>query len=83
MIYNTLVFSDALADVQRILDIEDIDEVCDHFEKISTNPDMCLATFMLLYMKIKNVDISDLTGAELANSQPSIQNLILPPGIRL
>lgn len=83
MIYNTIIFSEALEQVEKILETPDIEEACDRIEKISATPDLAMACFMLFYMKAKNVDTSHLTGAELANTQPSIANLILPPGVKL
>lgn len=83
MIYNTLIFSEALEHVEKILETPDVDEACDRIEKISVSPDLAMACFMLFYMKAKGVDTSQLTGAELANSQPSIANLILPSGVKL
>jgi hypothetical protein len=83
MIYNTLVFTDAIEHVEKILETPDIDEACDRIERISQTPDLAMACFMLFYMKSKGIDTSHLTGAELANTQPSIANLILPPGVKL
>lgn len=82
MIYNALIFSEALDLVEKIVSSHDVDEVCDRFEKIVGNQDLSLACFMLLYMKLKNVDTSQFTGVELANTPPSIRDLILPPGVK-
>lgn len=83
MFYNTLIFSEAIEQVEKMVASSDVEEVCDRLEEISKNRDLALATLMLLYMKLKNVDTTQFTGAELANSQPSFQDLILPPGVKM
>lgn len=80
-IYNSLIFTEALEQVELILLTENTDEIADRLEKIAPNPDLAMSCLMLLVIKAKGGDISGMTGVEIANLQPTVKDLILPPGV--
>lgn len=82
-IYNDLVFTEALEQVELILLTESTDEIADRLEYIAPRSDLAMACMMLLVIKAKGGDISGMNGVEIANLQPTIQDLILPPGVVL
>lgn len=79
--YNELVFTEAVEQVERILETQSSDEIADRIERICPHPDLSMAVIMLLVFKAKGVAV-DATGIELANSRPTFADLILPPGVR-
>lgn len=81
-IYNDLIFTEALAQVDAILSTQSADEMSDRLEKIAPNQDLALAVMSLFIMKIKGADLSQMSGVELANSHPTFGDLILPPGVK-
>lgn len=82
-IYNDLIFTEALEQVELILLSENTDEISDRLEKIAPHKDLAMACLMLLVIKAKGGDISGMNGVEIANLQPTIKDLILPPGVYL
>lgn len=81
MVYNALMFTEAIEQLNKILEITDSDEVCDRIERLAQHPDLAMPSMMLLYFKVKGIDISTMNGVELANTRPTIADLILPPGV--
>lgn len=81
-IYNGLIFTEAVEQVNALLTTEDTDEISDRIEEISKNRDLSIASMMLLVLKARGVDIERLNGIELANTKPTAADLILPPGTR-
>lgn len=83
MLRNALIFQEALDQFGAITTSDNMDEICDRLEQICAHEELALAVMMLFVMKIKNVNTDDLTGVELANTQPTLRDLILPPGVTL
>lgn len=82
-VYNDVVFTEAVEQVGALIDSDNSDEIATRIEEISKQKDLALVCLMPLVMKAKGIDIGDTTGVEMANTQPSIMDLILPPGVRL
>lgn len=79
-IYNDLIFTEALEQVELILLTDNTEEIATRLETIAPHEDLAMACLMLLVIKAKGGDISNMTGVEIANLQPTIKDLILPPG---
>lgn len=82
-IYNSLVFSEAIDQVEAILKSQDSDDVANRLEHIANNEDLAISCLFLLVVKLKGGDISGMTGVEMANVKPTIADLILPPGVKI
>lgn len=81
--YNELVFTEALEQVEAIMATHNADEIGDRIERLAQYPDLAMSAMMILVFKAKGVDTSHFNGVELANTQPNIRDLILPPGVNL
>lgn len=82
-IYNSLVFSEAIDQVQAILESQDSDDVATRLEYIANNEDLAISCLMLLVIKLKGGDISGMTGVEIANIKPTIADLVLPSWVKI
>lgn len=80
--YNELIFTEAIEQVEALVASENVDEIGSRIEQIAGIPDLAQSCLMLLLMKAKGVDTTTKTGVELANAQPTVMDLILPPGVR-
>jgi hypothetical protein len=81
--YNDLVFTEALEQVEAIMTTQSSDEIANRLENIVSYPDLAHVCLMLLIMRAKGVDTANMNGVELANTKPTIADLILPPGVTI
>lgn len=81
-LYNDLIFTEAVEQVCALLDTTNPDEVTHRIEELAKDHELSMVCMMLLYLKTKGVDISQINGIELANIQPTIADLIIPPGAK-
>lgn len=82
-IYNDLVFTEAIEQVEALIASNNADEITDRMQQIVKSRDLALGCLMLLVLRVKGVDTSGMTGVALAATQPSIRDLVLPPGVIL
>ena len=78
-LYNELVFTEAIEQVEAILASSNSDEISTRIEQLVSNPDLAMSAMMIFVFKIKKV-AEGVTGVELANARPTVNDLILPPG---
>jgi hypothetical protein len=77
---DEVIFTEAVEQVEAIMASESSDEIATRLEQISKIEDLALACLMLLVLKAKGHEVNE-TGVELANTQPTFHDLILPPGV--
>lgn len=82
-VYNDVVFTDALEQVQALTTTDNADEIATRIEQIAALPDLAIACLGLLVLKSRGADIASMNGIEIANIQPTIADFILPPGVSL
>lgn len=78
-IQDSLVFTEALDLVSRLVQSDDPDFMADAIEDIVRHKDLSHAVIFLLLVKAKGGDPFIKTGVELANTKPTVADLILPP----
>lgn len=82
-VYNDVIFTDAVDHVRRLLETENTDELADIIEMVAPIPDLVMACMLLLTLKARGTDISEITGIDLSHTKPTTQDLVLPPGVHL
>lgn len=80
-VYNELVFTEAIEQVEAILASSNSDEISTRIEQLASNRDLAMSAMLIFVFKIKKV-AEGVTGVELANTRPSVHDLILPPGFK-
>lgn len=76
-IHDSLVFSEALDLTTKLLDSTNPDETADIIEEIVKYKDLSHAVIFLLVVKAKGGDPFIKTGVELANTRPTVNDLII------
>lgn len=82
-VYNDVVFTDALEQVEALTTTDNADEITTRIEQIAAFPDLAIACLGLFVLKSRGADLTTMNGIEIANIQPSIADLIIPPGVTL
>lgn len=81
-IYKELIFTEAVDQVGALLESTNADEISTRLEQIAGNENLAMGCLLLLTLKAKGVDISEINGIQLANTQPTFADLILPSGTK-
>lgn len=76
-IHDSLIFSEALDLTTKLLDSTNPDETADIIEEIVKYRDLSHAVIFLLVVKAKGGDPFIKTGVELANTRPTVNDLII------
>lgn len=79
-IYNAVAFTESLAQVDALLTTANSDEIADRIERIAHYPDLAMATLMILVLKARGLDTSQMNGVELSYALPTVADLVFPPG---
>lgn len=77
-LYNDVMFTEALEQVEALVSSDNANEISTRIEKIVAIPDLSMICMMILTLKARGVDTSSMTGIELANVQPSFSDLVIP-----
>lgn len=80
---NELIFTEALDQVEALCSSQSADEIQTRLEQISVVPDLAQVCMMLLLLKTKGADTTQMNGIDLANPKLGVSDLLLPPGVEL